>query len=69
MSGHELRTFWCLVDVDHIPFKITAPLDADVADMKKLIQEERKYDVLREVGPHTLILWKVRHRPPTVRTE
>src|ERR1700732_2977261 len=33
-------TLWCLIEGESTPFKVTAPIDKDVADLKKLIRAE-----------------------------
>ena len=61
MSGDQSRTLWCLVYGDSAPFKIVAPVNIDVDDLKKLVLEEVKQGDLINVNAKDLTLWKVRH--------
>ncbi|KAF8348014.1 hypothetical protein F5887DRAFT_674717 [Amanita rubescens] len=49
----------CLIEGEFIVFPVTAVCDDKVSDLEKSIQSERALDSLKDVGPHTLELWKV----------
>ncbi|KIL60446.1 hypothetical protein M378DRAFT_82150 [Amanita muscaria Koide BX008] len=49
----------CLIEGEDIVFTTTAAGDDNVSNLKKSIQKERALDSLKDVGPHTLELWKV----------
>jgi hypothetical protein len=49
----------CLIEGEDIIFPITAVRDDEVSDLKEAIQSKRALDSLKDVGPHTLELWKV----------
>jgi Crinkler effector protein N-terminal domain len=40
IADDTIHTLWCLVEGDSTPFKITAPPNIDIVDLKKLIREE-----------------------------
>jgi len=52
-------TLWCLVKGDTSLFKVETTPEHDIADLKALIQEERKNGVLGRVDATDLVLWKV----------
>ena len=49
----------CLIKGEDIVFSVTAVCDYEVSDLKKFIQSKRALGSLKDVGPHTLELWKV----------
>ncbi|KAM6499266.1 hypothetical protein JOM56_004774 [Amanita muscaria] len=49
----------CLIEGEDIVFTTTAAGDDNVSNLKKSIQKERALDSLKDVGPHSLELWKV----------
>jgi Crinkler effector protein N-terminal domain len=49
---------YCLVQGDSKPFSVTLR-DGDVADLKKLIQEQRQHGILHNIDSVDLVLWKV----------
>lgn len=59
----------CLIEGESIVFGVEVPRDSDVSDLKKVIKGERKYDTLKDVGPHTLEMWKVRVIVPCKSTD
>ena len=48
-----------LIQGEDIVFSVTAACDDEVSDLKESIQSERALGSLKDVGPHTLELWKV----------
>ena len=58
-STSQPLTLWCLIDGDPTPFDVSCPLDNNVHQMKKLLLEEGKHGVLRNVDAKDLVLWKV----------
>ncbi len=48
----------CLIEGEDIVFSVTAVRDDEVSDLKEFIKSERALS-LKDVGPHTLELWKV----------
>ena len=53
------RTLWCALDDDYVPFVVTASVNTNIAQLKKLVLEERKNASLRGVDAADLVLWKV----------
>jgi hypothetical protein len=53
-------TFGCLVEGDDKLFTIDCPLTTPIVVLKKLIREERKNGLLRNIDATDLTLWKVR---------
>ena len=49
----------CLIEGEDIVFPVTVVRDEEVSDLKEKIQSKRALDSLKDVGPHTLELWKV----------
>ena len=49
----------CLIKGEDIVFPVTAECDDLVGVLKVSIQRTRALDSLKDVGPHTLELWKV----------
>ncbi|KIK09119.1 hypothetical protein K443DRAFT_808 [Laccaria amethystina LaAM-08-1] len=49
----------CLIEGEDIVFVIPVEPDDHVSKLKGAIQSERAMDSLKDVGPHTLELWKV----------
>jgi Crinkler effector protein N-terminal domain len=59
MFNDPHRVLWCLMKHDSNPFEVTAPVDASIGRLKKLIWEERKNGVLRGIDATDLVLRKV----------
>ena len=53
------RRLNCLIEGESIVFPVTVGHDCVVGELKEKIQEKRAMDTLKDVGPHTLELWKV----------
>jgi len=53
------RRLNCLIEGESNVFLVTVERDCVVSDLKEKIQMKRALDSLRNVGPHTLELWKV----------
>ncbi|KAM6493348.1 hypothetical protein JOM56_011482, partial [Amanita muscaria] len=54
----------CLIEGEDIVFPVTAVGDNEVSDLKEFIQSKRALDSLKDVGPHTLELWKPKNSNP-----
>ena len=48
----------CLIEGKSVVFLVTVGCDCVVSDFKKEIRE-RALDILKDIDPHTLELWKV----------
>jgi hypothetical protein len=59
MADDAHREFYGLVEGERLAFRVTASVDNDVEDMKKLVQLEKKRGPLRDIDAAALILWKV----------
>jgi hypothetical protein len=59
MADNALRVLICLVEGDSSIFKVKPAGDTDIIDLKDLIWEENKNNVLKGVDSSDLILWKV----------
>ena len=46
---------WCLIEGDSMPFKVTAPVNANINRLKELVRD----DALRNVDASDLVLLKV----------
>ncbi len=57
-SSLPRRLICCITNESNI-FIVTLDNDLAVSDLRKVIQRERALDVLKNVGPHILELWKV----------
>jgi hypothetical protein len=53
-------TLTCLIEGDSSPFIVKPTVDMSIMELRKLIQDERKNGVLRNVDAADLMLWKVR---------
>ncbi|KAF8236631.1 hypothetical protein L208DRAFT_1251067, partial [Tricholoma matsutake] len=53
------RKLKCLIEGECIVFSVTVGRDWDVGELKESVQSKRALDTLKDVGPHTLELWKV----------
>ena len=49
----------CLIEGEAIVFLVDVVRDISVSGLKEVIQSKRTLDSLKDVGPHTLELWKV----------
>ena len=59
MINDTHRDLWCFIKGDPNAFEVTAPVDASIARLKKLVWEQRKNGVLREIDAADLVLLKV----------
>jgi hypothetical protein len=59
MADDTQRELYCLVEGDQLAFRVTAYVDNDVEDLKKLVQMAKKRGSLRDVEPANLKLSKV----------
>jgi hypothetical protein len=59
MSDDAARTLWCLIEGESTPFGVTAPANAIIEDLKKLIHQEKEKGILRDINAVDLVLWKV----------
>jgi hypothetical protein len=53
------RRLICCITGESNVFIVTLDSNLAVSDLRKVIQDERALDVLKNVGPHILELWKV----------
>jgi hypothetical protein len=60
MVNEPHRVLWCFIKDDHNAFKVIAPVDIDIDEVKELIWEKGKYGKLRGTDAKDLVLWKVR---------
>jgi hypothetical protein len=58
LSQDGSRRLNCLIEGKSIVFLVTVGHDCVVSDLKKEIRE-RALDILKDIDPHTLELWKV----------
>ena len=60
-DGSRRLRLRCVVEREHEPvvFNVEEPCRIDICDLKEVIQKKRALDILKDVGPHTLELWKV----------
>jgi Crinkler effector protein N-terminal domain len=59
LSQDGSRKLRCVIEGESIIFSVIARCDWDVGDLKEDILKKRELDALKDVGPHTLELWKV----------
>jgi hypothetical protein len=58
-SQDASRRLNCLIENESILFMVTVGRNCVVSELKEKIQGKRAMDILKDVGPHTLELWKV----------
>ena len=58
-SQEVLYDLNCLIDGESIVFPVAAKRDTKVGYLKEIIRSKRELDTLKDIGPHTLELWKV----------
>ncbi|KAF8807199.1 hypothetical protein BYT27DRAFT_7031094, partial [Phlegmacium glaucopus] len=54
----------CLIKGESIVFPVTLGQNDDVGGLKEIVHSKRALDTLKDVGPHTLELWKPRDSDP-----
>jgi hypothetical protein len=59
MADDARRTLYCLVKCENVVLKVTAFVDNDIADLKKLVKQEKKNGTLRDADAANLVLFKV----------
>ena len=59
MADNKYRVICCVVQDDTSVFKVTASVDDDVADLKKLVYEQGIDTTINTVLAKNLNLWKV----------
>ena len=59
MTNDTHRDLWCFIKGDPNAFEVTAPINASIARLKKLVWEQRKNGVLRGIDAADLVLLKV----------
>jgi hypothetical protein len=59
MTNDTHRNLWCFIKDDPNVFEVTAPVDATISRLKKLVWEEGKNGVLSNTDAKDLMLWKV----------
>ena len=59
MADNKFRVIWCIVQDDTAVFKVTASVDDDVADLKKLVYEQGINTTINTFLAKNLTLWKV----------
>ena len=53
------RRLLCLIEGESVVFATEESCRIEIGDLKEVIQRKREMDTLKDVGPHTLELWKV----------
>ena len=64
MSDIASRGLWCLIEGDSTPFRVTAPVTANINHLKELVHE-KGINKRTRILAKDLVLWKVRHRQGT----
>jgi hypothetical protein len=59
MPNDATRALWCLIDGEFTAFKVMAPPNIDINDLKQLVSQEKDKGILRDVNAADLALWKV----------
>jgi len=59
MTNDTHRDLWCFIKGDPNVFEITAPVNANISRLKKLVWEEGKNGVLSNTDAKDLVLGKV----------
>ena len=59
MPETQSRRLHCLIAGESIVFLVIMECNYAVSQLKGVIQKERGLGTLKDVGPHTLELWKV----------
>ena len=55
----DFITFWCVIDGDYAPFRISVHRDGDIAGLKEVIKQKRE-NALRDFDAPSLVVWMVR---------
>jgi Crinkler effector protein N-terminal domain len=53
------RLLRCLIEGESAVFTVQVSSRIEIGDLKEVVQRKRALDTLKNVGPHTLELWKV----------
>ena len=53
------RRLRCLIENELVVFNIEESCRIEIGDLKEVIQQKRAMDILKDIDPHTLDLWKV----------
>ena len=69
MADDAPRALQCLIEGESLLFKVTATGSLDMMDLKRLIKEERKNGMLKNVDAADLMLWKVRMTSAVIRSD
>jgi hypothetical protein len=59
MANDTHRVLWCFIKNDSNPFEVTAPVNASISRLKKLVWEKGKNGILSETDAKDLVLCKV----------
>jgi hypothetical protein len=59
MTNDAHRTIWCLVKGYYVPFRISAPIDATVDELKVSIKARNENGACRGIDALNLVLRKV----------
>jgi Crinkler effector protein N-terminal domain len=55
MNATNSRVLWCIIGGDTQPFKVTAPINNDIFQLKELIYEKKK-NTCRDINAENLVL-------------
>jgi hypothetical protein len=55
----ESITLRCMLQGDPAIFSVELSPNADTGKLKEAIQKKRELDSLKDIGPHSLKIWKV----------
>lgn len=53
------RRLRCVIEGESVVFTVEESCQMEIGELKEVIQRKRALDTLKDVGPHTLDLWKV----------
>ena len=62
MTNDTHRDLWCCIKDDPNVFEVTALVDANIGQLKKLVWEQRKNGALQEIDAADLVLLKVSNK-------
>lgn len=59
MADDTVRVLLCFIEADSTVSMVTAPVDADIAQLKQLVWEKEMHDMPARICAKDLVLWKV----------
>jgi len=55
----DMRSLWCIVEGDPMPFMVIASIHNNIAQLKDHVYDKIKNGIPNDINPKDLELWKV----------